>query len=210
MPNSGERLQDRKTLARSVIVFVAVQVFLAMAVSSIKLRTGAEDTDAYCKYARMTLEGYVPYRDFRIEYPPLALPLFLAPGLISLGVNGYRIAFAVEMLLFNAATVWLVADWVERRQGLGRVRSRLAWYSVFFALMARHVVVRYDSAPTLLAFAASAWWFSGRGGLGGMTAALGALMKVFPASVAVVAAAWDLTRPGAREGAVSPGSSRPR
>jgi Glycosyltransferase family 87 len=200
MSISGARTDSRRALDRTVLIVVAVQVSIALAVSLTKLDSGSEDTDIYRRYAAMVLEGRVPYRDFRIEYPPLALPLFLMPGLISLGVVGYRIAFAAEMLLVNAATVRLVADWVERRQGPARVRSRLAWYTVFFALMTRLIVSRFDAAPMLLGFAASIWWFSGRGGLGGATAALGALMKVYPATIVVVAAAWDLTRSGTARG----------
>ena len=104
--------------------------------SLVKLRSGAEDTDYYCEYARKCLEGYFPYRDFRVEYPPLALPVFLGAGLITIGRVGYRIAFAVEMLLFNAATVWLVAAQVERSQGpAGPVAPRLV-----------HRVLRADGA----------------------------------------------------------------
>ena len=33
----------------------------------------------------------------------------------------------------------------------------------------------------VLAFAAAQWWFSGRAILGGITAGLGTLMKIFPA-----------------------------
>jgi hypothetical protein len=104
------------------------------------------------------------------------------------------LAFAVEMLLFNVATVWLVATWVEERQGLGRVRSSLAWYTIFLVLLSRLVVCRFDAAPMFLGFAASTWWFSGRNRLGGVAAALGTMLKVYPAVIAVVAAGWDLAR----------------
>ena len=89
-------------------------------------------------------EGKVPYRDFRVEYPPLALPLFLAAALASHDVAGFKVAFAVEMLIFNAATVWLVAAWVERTQGRDRVRIRLARYTVLYlpALAAHRLAIR--------------------------------------------------------------------
>jgi hypothetical protein len=51
-----------------------------------------------------------------------------------------------------------------------------------------------------LGFVASAWWFSGRSILGGLVASLGALTKVSPAVVAVLASTWDLTRPGSLRG----------
>ena len=45
-----------------------------------------------------------------------------------------------------------------------------------------------------LAFAAARWWFSGRNVLGGLTAGLGALLKVFPGLVAAPALVWEATR----------------
>jgi hypothetical protein len=43
----------------------------------------------------------------------------------------------------------------------------------------------------VLAFAAARWWFAGRNVLGGFTAGLGALMKVFPGLVAAPALIWE-------------------
>jgi hypothetical protein len=184
------------SILRPVLVAVAVQLALTAATTAVKLQSGRDDTDIYFRYATMIREGNVPYRDFRVEYPPLALPLFLAAGLVSHEVTGFKIAFALEMLLFNAGTVWLVADWVERTQGHERVRGRLAWYTVFYVLLSRLMVSRYDAAPMLFGFAASIWWFSGRPRPGGIAAALGTLMKVYPAVLALVAVPFDLSRPG--------------
>jgi hypothetical protein len=179
-----------------VLVVIGIQALLALATHVTKLRSGSDDTDIYFRYATMALEGKVPYREYRVEYPPLALPLFLVPKLIARGVAGFKFAFAAEMLLFNAATVWLVASWVAQRQGLARVRSRLAWYTIYFLLLSRLLMSRYDAAPMFLGFGGFVWWFSGRNRLGGLTSSLGALMKVYPALVPLLASSWELTRPG--------------
>src|SRR5436305_8347741 len=39
------------------------------------------DTPVYQRYGDAMLEGQVPYRDFRVEYPPAALPVFLLPAI---------------------------------------------------------------------------------------------------------------------------------
>jgi hypothetical protein len=187
-------------ILRAVLLTIAVQLLLALATSLIKLRSGSDDTDIYYRYTTMALAGAVPYRDYRMEYPPLALALFLVPGLIAQDIAGFKIVFAVEMLVFNAATVWAVAAWVERRHGPSRVWSRLAWYTVFFVFLSRLIVARFDAVPMFLGFIASAWWFSGRSVLGGLAASLGALTKVYPAVVAVLASTWDLSRPGRMRG----------
>src|SRR5947207_10786789 len=39
------------------------------------------DTPVYEKYGDAMADGKVPYRDFRVEYPPAALPAFVLPAL---------------------------------------------------------------------------------------------------------------------------------
>jgi hypothetical protein len=200
MSISREGPPGRGTLIVTVLVVISIQSLLVLAMTRAMLSVGSEDTDVYYHYVTMLLAGRVPYRDFSVEYPPLALTLFLVPALVGRSLAGFKLAFAVEMLVFNAATACLVAGWVERRQGISRVRSRLAWYTVFLVLLSRLVVCRFDAAPMFAAFAASVWWFSGRDRLGGVAAGIGALLKVYPALMAVVAAGWDLTRSRARRG----------
>jgi hypothetical protein len=200
MSSQAEELRAKTAVPRAVLIAVAVQLAITAATTAVKLDAGRDDTDIYLRYATMMREGKVPYRDYRVEYPPLALPLFLAAALVSYDVIGFKVAFAAEMLIFNAATVWLVASWVERTQGPGRVRERLVWYTVSYSLLSRLMVSRYDAAPMLLAFAASTWWFSGHRERGGIGAALGTLMKVYPAVIALVAATWDLTGPSRSRG----------
>ncbi|MCA1686318.1 MAG: DUF2029 domain-containing protein [Planctomycetia bacterium] len=182
-----------------VLVAVAVQSLLAGLTNLGKFQparpgspTRVDDTDLYFRYATLVLDGKTPYRDFLVEYPPLALPVFLAPGAVSRGLHGYKMAFAVEMLAFNALTVWVVAGRVEERDGPDRVPLRLAWYTVFVLLLSRFLVSRYDAAPMLLGFASAVWWATGRNRLGGLSAALGTCMKFYPALVAVFAGSREL------------------
>jgi hypothetical protein len=180
----------------AVLSAIALQALLALLTTSMKLHAGTDDTDIYFRYARRARESAIPYRDYRVEYPPIAMPLFLLPSYVSSGLVSFRLAFAVEMLIFNAGTVWLIASWTEQNHGPVHVRSRLAWYTVFFLLLSRLVVSRFDSAPTFLAFAGSAWWFGGRGVLGGLALSIGAFMKVYPAVVVPLGAAWERTQSG--------------
>ena len=181
-----------------------IQATLALAISGARLRVGLEDTDGYYGHATMIRRGMVPYRDFPVEYPPMALPLFLAASFASRGPDGFKVAFAVEMLLFNAFAVLVVAWWVGRRQGEAAVPWRLAWYTLSFLILSRFVVTRYDAAPMAVGFAAAILWACGRTAAGGAVAAIGALAKVFPAVVAVVASVGDLRRGKARgRGAVA-------
>ncbi len=140
-----------------------------------------EDVRAYHEYASRTLGGEIPYRDFVVEYPIGALPLFLAPRLVAAGPIAYRWAFAIEMILCDAAIVTLIA----RRGGrtIGAVRA-VCWYSLFLGALGALPIARFDLAAALMAFAAALAWESGRGGIGGVLAGLGGLTKLFPLVVA--------------------------
>ncbi len=188
---SGGR-SEQWSLRKMVLLAVIVQLAATVASSAFKLRLGLEDTDIYHRYAGFILAGQTPYRDFRVEYPPLAVPLFVLPALVATGRDAYRFAFAVEMFLCNAGAVLAVARWVERREGLERVPYRLARYTVLYTLLARFVVIRYDAAAALAGFCAAALWFSGRPRRGGTMAAVGVLLKIYPAAIAVVAVPGDL------------------
>jgi hypothetical protein len=148
----------------------------------------------YYDYATQAVEGQVPYRDYLVEYPILTFPLFLVPRLFVSDFASYCIAFGVEMWLFDVAAIVLIARHIAETEVPGQVAVRLAWYTIFCAMLAPLVVGRFELAPMVVAFAAARWWFSGRPGLGGVTAGVGALLKVFPGLVAVVAMAWEATR----------------
>ena len=181
------------------LVAVAVQTVLALLIAGSRSWTGVGDTDIYFRYATLIRAGQVPYRDFLVEYPPLAIPIFVVPAAIARGVVAYKVAFAGEMLVCNAVAVLLVARWIERREGRDRVAIRLAWYTLVVVFLSRLIVSRYDAAPMLVGFAATLWWSSGQGRLGGMAASVGTAMKLYPASAALVAMIGD-GRPGRRGG----------
>jgi hypothetical protein len=150
----------------------------------------------YFNYASKAMNGLVPYRDYMIEYPVFALPLFLIPRLFVAGWAGYRLLFGIEMLLINAAAVYLVACYVRLKEGIEQVPARLVWYTLFFLSLSPLLIARFDLAPMTFAFAAAFWWFTGRNNFGGMTAGIGTLIKIFPAAVALPAILWEASRSG--------------
>ena len=143
-----------------------------------------DDVRLYRRFVAPMLKGRWPYRDYRVEYPILALPVFAAPMAIGGGVARYQYGFVAEMLALDAALVWLIARRVARAEGPDEVPRRLGWYSAFFAALCPMIVLRFDLAPTWLAFAAASGLAASRPGLGGVLAGLGILTKLFPAVVA--------------------------
>lgn len=147
------------------------------------------DDRIYFDYGSQALAGAVPYRDYVIEYPPLAVPLFVVPRLLTGRFESYVLWFAVEMLAFDAVAVYLVARHSPARGGLAGAPARLVWYTAFFAALYPLIGTRYDLAPAGVALAAAVNWFGGRPVFGGALAASGVWLKIFPAAVAVLAAA---------------------
>jgi hypothetical protein len=179
------------------MIFVATDVGLKAANRALK-QYGPADLGSvaythryYYKYALQALAGEVPYRDFVFEYPVLTLPLVVIPALVSSDLEHYGWAFMVEMFLFDVAVIVLIARRGEGNVELKTVARRLAWYTLYCALIAPLVIGRYDLAPATLAFAAASWWFSGRNVAGGIAAGLGTLLKIFPGVVAAPALVWE-------------------
>jgi hypothetical protein len=105
----------------------------------------------YQYYGGAVVHGQVPYRDFEVEYPPGALPAFVAPALVwpDLGQSTqYNRAFEGLMLLCAAAALL----------AMGMVRR--GWPLFAFALapllLGSIVLHRYDLWPAVLAVAALA------------------------------------------------------
>ena len=198
-PTIPPRRPWRRPLAAGLVA-AAIQAALIALTAGARLRKGTEDTDLYFRYASRMLGGEVPYRDFPIEYPPLALPFFLAPAAVVRDLVGFKVAFAAEMLALNALIVLLVAVRVAQREGTGRIPARLAWYTLIVLILSRLIVTRYDSAPTLAAIAATLAWAAGRPALGGLAGGLGTLIKVYPAAPSLVALVADWRHPAGRRG----------
>lgn len=111
MTERAERSSPRAE--RSQVALVAVAGVALFVVAWLALHAGhyddvtITDTGVYEEYGDRMLDGEVPYRDFALEYPPGALPVFALPSLA--GEGRYDVWFDVLMLLCGAAAVALVA-----------------------------------------------------------------------------------------------------
>jgi hypothetical protein len=160
------------------------------------------DTPVYQSYGdAVVARGEVPYRDFRLEYPPGALPAFLGPSLIQPedSPTGYKRAFGWLMGACGAATVVLA---VAALLGLGASRARFAAALAFAALwplaLGPVVLTRFDLWPTALTLGALAAFVGGRDRLGSGVLAAGVAAKLFPGVLVPLAAVWVWRRRGRR------------
>lgn len=125
------------------------------------------DTKLYFAYADKIAHGLRPFFDFRVEYPPLAIPLFRLP-MTGQGLHAYQVGFALGMaaLTVLAAIVTVFAEYARNGDTHRAYRVAVA-FAVLQIATGGIIVNRYDAsvalvfAVTLLAIAMSWWEVSG-------------------------------------------------
>jgi hypothetical protein len=157
------------------------------------------DTPVYERYGEAMTQGQVPYRDFAVEYPPAALPVFVLPALGQGNFDDYERRFEGVMAALGIACVLLVAFvasswWAPLLVGA----APLALGSV--------ILSRFDLWPAALTVAALALLVAGRfrfglGVLGVATAA-----KLYPALLVPIALAHVWRLRGRREALICAGA----
>ena len=161
------------------------------------------DIPVYASYGKAIEDGAVPYRDIRPEYPPGALPAFVAPALLSDDEHGFRNVFEGLMALLGVATVLLVAVTLR---GLGASRSHtigaLALVGGFPLLLGSVVLTRFDLYPAALLAAALAALVHRRDRLGFGLLGAAVAVKLYPAVLVPVALGYVWRRRGRREALV--------
>lgn len=139
------------------------------------------DTLLYVGYAsRWTVLHRLPYVDFRLEYPPLALPLFLLPPSTG-SVAAYERWFSVEMIVLCVITALATAALAA---SYWRLPARTLAAGLAFAactLAAGAIVAnRYDIAVGLAIAVALLLLAGGRWTAAGAVLGLGFALKLTP------------------------------
>jgi hypothetical protein len=161
------------------------------------------DTPVYQRYGNEIAHGKVPYRDFQLEYPPAALPMFALPALVSQGGHdqdvkpGFRRTF--ETLMWMCGALALLATAVTLR-ALGAS----PWLPLLFAALAplalgSVILSRFDLWPAAIAAAAAAALARARFRFGHVLVGLAAAAKFYPAVLLPLAVALTWKRRGRRE-----------
>jgi hypothetical protein len=180
------------------------------------------DVTVYETYGSRMADGAVPYRDFRMEYPPGVVPLFVLPALaadaggaettswepVNDAGRRYYYAFEALVLMLLAATLVLTALTLAAMRRSARMAAlSLAVVACSPLLVGQVLPERYDVFPAALTAAALAAAVRGRLRLGGALLGVGAAVKVYPVLLVPVLAIAALRRRGAREAVVVAGAS---
>jgi hypothetical protein len=165
------------------------------------------DTPVYQRYGDKVLDGRVPYRDFALEYPPGALPVFVAPAVRAHHEpeRSYRYWFETLMLV---CAFWLLGVVMMTLQKLGASRRRRACVAGFVALspllIGSVAPTHFDYWPALLTSVALALLTADRRSA---FAVLGIAVtaKIYPIVLLPVGLLFVLKRRGVREALLSLG-----
>lgn len=157
----------------------------------------AGDVSVFMHGAQALLDGRV-YRDVAFEYPPYALLWFLPPALVSSDLDGFRLAFGLQMWLtdglIKALLLWHA---LRARTGLRDLVPFLV-YSLGSGALGHVLLQRYDLIPAVLTLGATLAVAGGWALLGGVLVVIGAGTKLYPAVLIPTLAiyAWHRGRSG--------------
>jgi uncharacterized membrane protein len=169
----------------------AVALFIAcfVAVHHWFWRLQIVDWPGYRDYGRAIVDqGLVPYRDFAVEYPPGALPVFVVPPAFA----DYAAAFAGLMGVCGALLVWIVAE----------IDRRAAFYAALAPVLVGSLILsRFDLWPDLLLAVALLALLEGRDSLGWAFLGAAVSAKLWPLVVCPAALRWSAARGRARSAA---------
>jgi hypothetical protein len=203
------RMPSRPADARSwdgpVLAAVAFAA-LALLVAVVWDSSGRQVVDfpLYRLYGERMVDGLVPYRDFALEYPPLALSTFLLPALLTAGDGTYPWAFSALMALCGGCGVLAVAASLRL---LGRSpaaeRRVLALLALSPLLLGAILLARFDLLPAALSAAAMLLLLAGRARGGALVLGLGIAAKLYPFVLLPLLAAWAWRRAGRREAVIA-------
>jgi uncharacterized membrane protein len=154
-----------------------------------------KDTPIYQGYGSAMDHGLLPYRDFPVEYPPGALPVFVAPVYV-FGYTSYDQVFGWLMAAFGLGCLLVAA-------AVGAGIRALMFIAVSPLLIGSIALSRYDFWPTLLVMGALAALLRGWHRWGWLALGAAVVAKGFALAFVPVALVWTLRRRGTRELAVA-------
>ena len=182
---------------------------------------GADDASAwdvplYQSFGDRMAGGAVPYRDFRVEYPPGSLPAFLLPSLVAPdgdpvyepelndAARGYARAFAGLMTVLLGATVIATAlSLGALRVTVGHAAAALGLVGATPLLLGELALTRFDALPVALTAVCVAALLHGRSRLAAVALGLAVAAKLYPLLLVPLVVIYVHRRSGRREAALA-------
>ena len=153
------------------------------------------DIAIYHEYASWMADGAQPYRDFAIEYPPLAVPLMRAVG-HTYDITAYTRWFSFEMFLFTLATAMVVAAAAVRLWPRDpRAYFAVALFAAAVAATGAIIENRYDVAVALVVAAVIGLLLTRQITLAAFVLGIGFALKLTPVALLPLVLLFVFHRP---------------
>ena len=143
-------------------------------------------------WERDLLAGSSPYHAVGVAYPPLAMLLFILPGLGSASLDTYRLTFPALVLLADLAGLMVAV----RSQRAGWRWAPIAYILAVPAVGPVLLLWRYDLLPAVLDLAACAALVRGHRRTSWLCLGVGIALKPYLAVLLPLWVTWDLVNRG--------------
>ena len=153
-------------------------------------------TSLFYDDASRLLSGQLPYRDFLLEYPPVALVFFTIPRLLARPFYLYFEWYQIQVIV--ADLVALAALYAAARRWNLDVRRVLAVYTIAVLAVGPVNHEQFDIFPATLSLLAVIWFAAGRDVGAWVFLGLGTMTKVYPVLLAPMFALLEWQRSGWR------------
>jgi uncharacterized membrane protein len=165
-------------------LFIFINLLIFILVFNTIYTTQYSAVELYFSDASKILAGFLPYRDFTFEYPPLAAIFFLLPRLFTDQYLNYSILYHVEVGICLLIGLWVVFD-IARRLGKSPWKLLLVYT---FAVLAVGPILgeQFDLFPAVLTLSAIYFFWLGKVKISWLMLALGTMLKIFPIVIAPV------------------------
>jgi uncharacterized membrane protein len=177
-----------------LLVFVVIHglILLVLFRSGIYHNSSMQnDVSLFFDYSSKIVGGAWPYRDFTVEYPPLAFIFFTLPRLVASTLSVYQLAFAIEVFIFDALGLFLLSK-LSKQLGCNRTMV-LAIYSVLLLAIGPIIIFRYDIIPAVTVIACLYAFSKQKYRLSWVILTIAALTKIYPAVIAPILLLYQLS-----------------
>lgn len=180
----GRYLQARPWLTWMLTRAAGMAIACTYFVSQVNLGTQGVAGDVLNTYLPAHLHlagGLLPYRDFRFEYPPGALPFLYLPGQLEVGRSGFLLIYMGQMLVLDA-----IIHRMLQCAGGPTAKAAADLWLYGGALTAGLLMCRNDLPACAAVIAGLLALQSGRTCRAAALLGLGAVSKVWPAELLVL------------------------
>ncbi|HEX9374031.1 MAG TPA: glycosyltransferase 87 family protein [Roseiflexaceae bacterium] len=180
-----QRRQTNQRLAIGLIVLQAIALLvIVFATLPLVYQRHTMDMGLYYEYSLRLMQGQMPYRDFAMEYPPLALLPFTLPRLAALGraldFSGYVRLFLLQNAIYSTLVALTIVQILREWRPAPLAGPALALYALLVAVSAPLLPWRYDLFPALLTALALLCLLRGRPAWAGFWLGCGVAAKLYP------------------------------